>query len=199
MVLPLLLPLLKRCLRRRWHLLPPSKMWPKTYLTVQGSCWTIPTLFSVSFIHLKLICWWYFWLNYFFFLGADLVEQQAMLDELNRKIEEQKKQLASMETEVSSSPLIGGGESVVIPGLEPVIPGLEPSSNSWSDSIQAYDNPSPPRPPSTGLNQISIPTNLQARFIASLIRKYSEINQKIDQQLNKYWFFKILLDIHTKL
>jgi len=113
-------------------------------------------------------------------LGADLVEQQAMLDELNRKIEEQKKQLASMETEVSSSPLIGGGESVVIPGLEPVIPGLEPSSNSWSDSIQAYDNPSPPRPPSTGLNQISIPTNLQ-EILSSIQKKETEMKQIVSQ------------------
>lgn len=89
-----------------------------------------------------------------------------MLDELNRKIEEQKKQLASMETEVSSSPTLG--ESIVIPGLEPVIPGLEPSSSScWNDSsIPAFSNPSPPSPrtENNALNQISIPTNLQVRI-----------------------------------
>ena len=102
------------------------------------------------------------------------MEQQAMLDELNRKIEEQKKQLASMETEVSSSPTLG--ESIVIPGLEPVIPGLEPSSSScWNDSsIPAFDNPSPPPPvaESSALNQISIPTNLQARMRPNWLLAY---------------------------
>ena len=92
-----------------------------------------------------------------------------MLDELNRKIEEQKKQLASMATEVSSPTL--KSESVVIPGLEPVIPGLEPSSNSWDDPIP-FDNSSQTLPTlrtlptkNTGLNQISIPTNLQVSLI----------------------------------
>lgn len=59
-----------------------------------------------------------------------------MLEELNRQIEEQKQELASMSAEVA-----GSETDVLIPGLgEPVIPGLDgPSSSSnavttWSSS-----------------------------------------------------------------
>ena len=61
-------------------------------------------------------------------LDSDLLKQKAMLEELNRQIEEQKQELASMSAEV-----VGSSETdVLIPGLgEPVIPGLDgPSSSS---------------------------------------------------------------------
>lgn len=57
-----------------------------------------------------------------------LLKHQAMLEDLNRQIEAEKQELASLSTEVASST----SPEVMIPGLgEPVIPGLgEPSTST---------------------------------------------------------------------
>lgn len=88
--------------------------------------------------------------------------QQVILEELERKIEEEKKQLASL----SASAAVD--ISVVIPGLEPssAIPGL--GSDSVVPSADLSHNRRFHSPPATAsdkssLNQISIPTNLQVR------------------------------------
>lgn len=63
-------------------------------------------------------------------VDEELLKQQAMLEELNRQIEAQKKELATMSAEVASTT----SSEMMIPGLgEPVIPGLgEPSTSSTS-------------------------------------------------------------------
>jgi hypothetical protein len=63
-------------------------------------------------------------------VDEELLKQQAMLEELNRQIEAQKKELATMSAEVASTT----SSEIMIPGLgEPVIPGLgEPSTSSTS-------------------------------------------------------------------
>lgn len=70
----------------------------------------------------------------------DVLKQKEMLEELNRKIEEQKQELAVMSAEVVSKVGLTDESSVLIPGLgEPVIPGLGGpseivSSNSWNSA-----------------------------------------------------------------
>ena len=93
-------------------------------------------------------------------------EQQAILEELNWKIEEQKMQLATLSAATVDLP-ISSEDSIVIPGLgEPVIPGLEPDSMiSNSLDVHRYS----PRPTNSELNQISIPTNLQVEKLTLFI------------------------------
>lgn len=104
-------------------------------------------------------------------IGDDeLLKQQAMLEELNRQIEAQKQELASMSAEVAATT----PPEMMIPGLgEPVIPGLgEPSTSStaaWT-SVDTRVTPStdPPfdhsaKPAPASINNLNI-SNLQVVF-----------------------------------
>lgn len=93
--------------------------------------------------------------------GGNISKQKAMLDELNRQIEEEKQELASLSAEIPPGVMIPGlGEPVVIPGLgDPA--AHPPRSSVWtkSDSNEPIVTPStdPPfehsaKPASESLN-----------------------------------------------
>lgn len=107
-------------------------------------------------------------------VDEELLKQQAMLEELNRQIEAQKQELATMSAEVASTT----SSEMMIPGLgEPVIPGLgEPSTSSTSGwtSIDTRVTPStdPPfdhsaKAAPASLNNLNI-SNLQVGFLINL-------------------------------
>lgn len=114
-------------------------------------------------------------------IGDDeLLKQQAMLEELNRQIEAQKQELASMSAEVAATT----PPEMMIPGLgEPVIPGLgEPSTSStaaWT-SVDTRVTPStdPPfdhsaKPAPASINNLNI-SNLQ-EIISTIQKKEMEM------------------------
>ena len=95
-----------------------------------------------------------------------LLEQQAMLEDLNRRIEAEKQELAAMSAGVTSS-----HPEVMIPGLgEPVIPGLgEPSTSAgpWASDTRVTPHTDPPfdhtAAAPASLNNLNI-SNLQVNF-----------------------------------
>lgn len=105
-----------------------------------------------------------------------LLKHQAMLEDLNRQIEAEKQELASLSTEVTTTK----SPEVMIPGLgEPVIPGLgEPSTSSttgWTNTNTRVTPMSDPpfdhsakATPSSALN-LNL-SNLQVLIVVSIIR-----------------------------
>ena len=114
-------------------------------------------------------------------VDEDFLKQQAMLEELNRQIEAQKQELATMSAEVAST----ASQEMMIPGLgEPVIPGLgEPSTSSTSGwtSIDTRVTPStdPPfdhsaKAAPASLNNLNI-SNLQVCIVRKIKQLLNEL------------------------